>query len=212
MTVSGIGSYSTQTTLTELLTNVRNASEQGGNPGIAERLPDLGSSVTSGASLSSYMLNNASSLQKIFDEIAKLTGGTVTFAKVKEYQQELQRQFNEAVKQDLQEMGVDPDIEFTLASDGKGGIKVLTDSADKEKIEIYFKLNPDMVTAFNKLQALSNLDKARREQGSSIEDLKSRIQMESLAQWWSSEGTEYSQYMYFSQDTLLQFLGVGGTV
>ena len=184
MTVSGIGTYSTQTTLAELLANARNAPEKGDNSGTTERLLDSHNSVTSGSSLSSYMLNNSASLQKIFDEIAKLTGGTVTFSKVKEYQEELQRQFNAAVKEDLLQMGLDPDIEFTLASDGKDGVTVLTDSPDKEKIEAYFKLNPDMVAAFNKLQSLSNLDKARREQGHSVEDLKNRIQLESLAQWW----------------------------
>ncbi len=214
MAVSGISAYSTQTTtLAELLTNAKNSSDKSANSSAAENLLSSGNNVTSGSSLSSYMLDNAENLKAIFDEIAKIVGGSVTFSNVKEYQEELQQQFNKAVKEDLQKMGVDPNVEFTLASDGEGGIKVLCDSAtDKAMIEAYFDQNEDMVKAFNKLQTLSNLDKARKEQGYSAEELKNRIQLEGLAQWWSTEGTDYSQYMYFNQDTTLQFLGVSGKV
>ncbi len=214
MAVSGIGAYSTQTTtLAELLANARNSPDKSANSSAAENPLGSGNGVAPASSLSGYMLDNAQSLKEIFDEIGKLTGGSVTFSSVKEYQEELQRQFNKAVKEDLRKMGVDMDAEFTLASDGEGGIKTLCDSAaDKEKIDAYFKRNPDMVAAFNKLQTLSNLDKARKEQGHAVEDLKSRVQLEGLAQWWSAEGTDYSQYMYFNQDATLQFLGVSSKV
>ena len=206
MAVSSINSYSVQTSLTDILTQKNDLEKSAA--GDLSKLTGSNISGFNEGTLSSYMLSNSEALQKIFDEIASLTGGTVTFSAVREYQEELQRQFNEAVKKDLTEMGVDPEVTFTLASNGNGGISVLSEHTDKEKIELYFKVNPEMVDAFNKIQTLSNLDKARREQGLSVEDLKSRIQIESLAQWWSTEGTEYSQYIFFDEDNMLQYLGV----
>lgn len=205
MSVSGIGAYSNMS-LTDILTGKKETENS------TESLLGTSSQNTSLSSMSNYMLNNSEELQAVFDEIAKASGGKVTFTAVKEYQDLLQSQFNQAVKEDLAAMGVDPSVEFTLASDGNGGVKVLSDHADKEKIEAYFAMNEEMVGAFNRLQTLSNLDKARKEQGMSMENLSTRTAIDGLAQWWSAEGTEYSQYMYFSDTANLQFLGIGSTV
>ena len=210
MAVSGISAYSAQMGLSELLVGRKNSSSEN-NTEMAGVIAPAAASGSS--SVSNYILSNSEELKIIFDEIAKLSGGLVTFTAVREYQAELQRQFNRAVREDLLAMGVLEDTEFTLASDGKGGIAVLCGSAESgAAIEFYFEKNPEMVKAFNKLQTLSNLDKARKEQGYSPEDVKSRIQIEALARWWTSEGTDYSQYMYFNDSTSLQFLGVSNRV
>lgn len=208
MAINGIDAYTNNLSLTDYLTGTKNKEESTSTSSL------LGSStsVSGGSSISQYMLGNSEEIQAILDELSKITGGSVSFAELREYQAELQRQFNEAVKEDLQTMGVDPNTEFTLASDGEGGIKVLCDSADKSIIEAYFAQNEEMVGAFNKLQTLSNLDKARKEQDLSVAELKTRTQIEAVAKWWSSEGTDYSQYMYYGNDTALQFLGVSGKV
>jgi hypothetical protein len=206
MAINGITGYSPQMALTELLANKKeNNAEAGGL---------LSSAAGSGSSsIASYMLNNSEALKGVFDEISKLTGGPVTFTALREYQAELQRQFNEAIREDLLLIGVPADTEFTLASDGQGGIRVLCgDAESRARIEAYFEVNPEMADVFNRLQTLSNLDKARKEQGYTAEDIKTRIQLESLAQWWANEGTDYSQYMYFNDYTTIQFLGISNRV
>jgi hypothetical protein len=125
-------------------------------------------------------------LRSLFEGM-KLSGGSqVSFASLQKYREGLEASFSETVRKDLLALGVDKDIEFRLASDGQGGVSVVSNHADKAKIEKYFKDNPDMVAKFNDIQALTGLDQARKAQQISPAALRTRIQMESMALWFDS--------------------------
>ncbi len=125
-------------------------------------------------------------LRSLFEGM-KLSGGSqVSFASLQKYREGLEASFSETVRKDLLALGVDKDIEFRLASDGQGGVSVVSKHADKAKVEKYFKDNPDMVAKFNDIQALTGLDQARKAQQISPAALRTRIQMESMALWFDS--------------------------
>lgn len=125
-------------------------------------------------------------LRSLFEGM-KLSGGSqVSFASLQKYREGLEASFSETVRKDLLALGVDKDIEFRLASDGQGGVSVVSNHADKAKVEKYFKDNPDMVAKFNDIQALTGLDQTRKAQQISPAALRTRIQMESMALWFDS--------------------------
>lgn len=129
----------------------------------------------------------------------------VTFQTLRDYRDQLQDRFTGKLRGDLLEAGVDPDISFRLVSNSDGtGVKVISDHPDKEKIEQYFKDNPEMVQEFEKIQALNKMEEARKNQRIDIKTIKSRIQMESMTAWFS----DTSSIMAFSAQGAAYYSGI----
>ena len=170
------------------------------------------SSTTKSSSSSSQLYSSAGSPQNLAAALAAAMDGLglsandrVTFQTLRDYRDRLQDAFTSALRGDLLEAGVDPDVSFRLVSNADGtGVKVISDHPDKEKIEQYFKENPDMVKEFEKIQALNKMEEARKNQNIDVKAIRSRIQMESMTAWFS----DTSSIMAFSAQGAAYYSGI----
>lgn len=112
----------------------------------------------------------------------------VTFSTIISYREQLQTEFDTKVKEGLNEAGLNKNTKFQLVSGEEGEIKVIADSPEKEKIEKFFKNNPDLVKQFEKIQALNNVEESRKQQKIDINAVRERIQIESMMAWYSGSG------------------------
>ncbi len=113
----------------------------------------------------------------------------VTFSTIVAYRDQMQKDFDEKVKQGLKEAGVSEDTNFQLVSGPEGGIKVICDNEEeKAKIEKFFKDNPELVKDFEKIQALNNVEAMRKEQRIDPNAIRQRIQIESMTAWFAGAG------------------------
>lgn len=160
-------------------------------------------------------------LKKALDAM-KADGHTnFTFNEIERYRQIKELEFTAQIKEDLKELGVDPEVRFTLVVDSTGKVSVLSDHADKAVIEQYLANNPDMVEDFKHIQALSNLKRTQQKasaQGSEFtRDLKTTLQSEALQAFFATMdngGQDYfSQIANFNaDDTSSWFLGLNQKV
>lgn len=158
----------------------------------------LSSSASSGNTVTGFSLDYLARLSAVLKEISPNTSGKLTFAMVEKHRAQLEEAFSAKVREDLISLGVDKNVEFRLVTNEKtGGVSVVTEHEDKAIIEKYFKNNPDMVKEFQKIQTLSNLEKARKAEGYSAQETRTRLQMEAMSIWWSEEGAS-SQIMDYT--------------
>lgn len=118
---------------------------------------------------SSYMPEGLEkALQQALKEISALKeGAAVKSADITEYRDLLENQFAEKVREDLKKLGI-TDMDFTISldptADDESAITIIAKNPqDQAIIEKYFASNPGMVEEFRKIQALSNLEKAMKQ-------------------------------------------------
>lgn len=140
----------------------------------------------------------SSAVAKVLKEMNLPEGERMTFAQVEKYRQKLESDFTAKVRKDLTDLKIDPKVEFRLVEGSDGGVSVISSHADKAKIEKYFKDNPSMVTQFQKIQTLTNLEQARKEQKVDPKALRTQLQMESMAMWFDQSGSVGSSMMDFN--------------
>ena len=159
--------------------------------------------ATSAASVSTGMTTpkGREELAKALDAMKQAGYTRFTFADVEEYRKSLETSFSEAVKSDLLEMGVDPEIAFNLELDASGNLNVVSDHPDKEAVSIYFEDNPEMVDVFKHIQALSNLKKSQNrmpDQAAELtRNLKLSLQAEAVQAFFAA--TDNNGADYFNQ-------------
>lgn len=140
-------------------------------------------------------------LSKALDAMKKAGYTSFTFADVENYRKQLETQFSSAVRSDLAEMGVDPDIEFNLVLDANGNLQVVSDHPDKAAVEQYFADNPEMVDVFKHIQALSNLKKNESKSPQAAAEytrnLKTSLQAEAVQAFFAA--TDNNGQDYFNQ-------------
>ena len=129
----------------------------------------------------------------------------VTFASLHEARIMLEEAFTAQVKDDLKKLGVDENIEFRLVTNNQGGVDVISTHADAAKIEKYFRSNPEMVKKFQEIQALSNVEEARKTNGDNIKAIRDRLQVESLVAWFADSGQGMQQLMQYENMQAVYF-------
>jgi len=157
-----------------------------------------------GASMIDHL---SSAIQSAMDTLGLKPGDKVTFATIAQARKKMEDQFSEDVESGLQELGID-DADYTLVSDGKGGVTVASDHEDKAKIEQYFKDHPEMVDRFNEIQSMTNVDQARKVQGLGMDATNKREQIASLLNWFTGSGQAVNQLMRFDSGSTF-FSAVG---
>ena len=140
-------------------------------------------------------------LTKALDAMKQAGYTRFTFDDVENYRKSLEAGFSDAVKSDLLEMGVDPEIAFNLELDTSGNLRVISDHPDKEAVTIYFADNPEMVDVFKHIQALSNLKKSQNrapnQAAELTRNLKLNLQAEAVQAFFAT--TDNNGADYFSQ-------------
>lgn len=94
----------------------------------------------------------------------------------------------------LNSLGVDANVKFTLQVNADGSVSVISDSADKAKIQQFFDSNPSLIKQYKQIEALSGLDDARKAMQISPSEMRKRIQVESVAAWWSGSDNANSYF------------------
>lgn len=112
----------------------------------------------------------------------------VTFSQITKYRNTLEREYASILQQQMANAGIDTNIEFSLQSNDEGRLTVIGKGENITQLQSIFDNNMELQQKYKQLEALSNLDRARSSLHISNDDLKSRLQIESIASWWSSSG------------------------
>lgn len=154
-------------------------------------------SAYSGLSSSLFSTQGREQLQKIINDMREAGYSAITFNDIDAYRKELEAKFTESVKADLAELGVDPEIEFTLVVDAYGAVQVLSDHADKAVVEQYLKANPEKVEEFKEIQAMANLKRSAQKTADDPKTFKLSLQAEAIQAFF--DATDSNNADYFSQ-------------
>lgn len=108
----------------------------------------------------------------------------------------------------LKNIGISPDVQFTLQVNANGSVTVISDSPDKAKIQKFFDDNPALVKQYQQVEALSGLDDARKAMQASPSEMRKRIQIESMAAWWAGSGNASSYFGNYSNGNMSVLAGL----
>jgi hypothetical protein len=123
----------------------------------------------------------------LMDKMGVGQNDRVTFRQINAYREQMEQDFAEKLRKDLELLGVDPKIVFQLKENEKGGLTVGSDHPDRDKVQKYFDDNPEMVKKYKEIQALANLEAARKNMDINPVELKKRLQIENMSAWWGTE-------------------------
>lgn len=112
----------------------------------------------------------------------------------------------------LNSLGVDANVKFTLQVNTDGSVTVISDSADQAKIQQFFDDNPSLVKQYQQIEALSGLDDARKAMQISPSEMRKRIQVESMAAWWSGSDNASSYFGSYSEGNMSILAGLNRSV
>jgi len=128
-------------------------------------------------------------INSILNDVPKGDDGKLSFKDVDEYRKGLEKKWDDAVKADLEKLGVDPDSEYPLTyNPTTGKVSVSNGHPDKDVIDKYFDDNPDKVEEFQQIIQLGKMTSASRSTLSPVE-LKRNIQQQSMA-WWYEDNSD----------------------
>jgi hypothetical protein len=111
----------------------------------------------------------------------------VSFRQINLYREQMEQEYAEQLRKDFELLGVDPKIAFQLKENEKGGLTVVSDHPYKDKVQQYFDNNPEMIKKYKEIQALANLEAARKQMDINPAELKKRIQIENMSGWWEAQ-------------------------
>lgn len=147
----------------------------------------------------------AGALTGVLDDMGLSSSDKITFQTLMDYRNQLEDKFVEDLKAGLEKAGIDPEASFRLVSGSNGsGVQVITDHADKEKIEKYFADNPGMVTKFEQIQSLNKMEETRQTNNIDPKAIADRIRLESMTAWYSDN----SSFMSYAQQSASFYSGV----
>lgn len=146
------------------------------------------------------------------DSMGIAKNGNVTFGQITTYKEKLEKEYGDKLEKDLAALGVDKDIKFQLKLGKDGKMEVVSDHADRDKVQKYFDENPEMIKKYKGIQALADLESARKEMQVNPADLRKRIQVEAMATWWDQSGNSSSSIGDFSGGDMAFYKGINTTV
>jgi hypothetical protein len=153
----------------------------------------------------------AAAVRAALDGIGLDDADRITFADLLKARQSMEDAFTADVRRDLENLGLDPSAEFRLVT-SEDGIAVLSSHPDAAAIERYFADTPERETQFRRIQALSNVETARKSGGYDARATRSRIQIESMAAWFAQSGQTVQQFMeYQDGEALYSIAGLSVT-
>ena len=176
------------------------------------------SNASSYSSGSLFTSEGRAELQKVVSAMQQAGYTSITFNDIEKYRKQLEADFTEGVRADLEKLGLDPKADFTLVVDAGGSVKVVTDKAeDTALIERYLKNNPDKVTEFKEIQAMSNLKRSVQKVADDPKAFKLSLQAEAIQSFFNVlEGTEtdYSSQIanFSSSGETSYYLGLNQSV
>lgn len=149
-------------------------------------------------SLTSQLGGLVSLTRYAMDAMGLASDSRVTFTHLTNYQAQVEEEFNKTLKECLQKQGISEIPDFTLQLNDDGTATVYSGNESKDAIQKVFDENPDLIKAYQKIEALSGIEKAREAMQIAPSEMRKRIQIEAMASWWdqanSSGGSSFSNY------------------
>ena len=108
----------------------------------------------------------------------------------------------------LDGLGVDPNINFSIQVNDDGSVTIVSDHADRDKVQRFFDENPDLVKKYRQIETLSSIDDARKAMQIAPSDMRKRIQIESMSAWWADSGNANSYFGNYSGGNLSLLAGL----
>lgn len=170
MSTEGIG-YSSYSATSLFLQNTNSQ---------AQSVRTSGGQSDKGSSISSLR----SQIDALLANIPKGSDNKLSFKEVHDYLEEQEKQWDETVKADLKELGVNTYEQFPLSYDPKAGtVTVAEGHPDKAVIDKYFADNPDKVAKFEEIIQIGKLTNTSKSNLTPV-DIKRSIQQQSMAIWF----------------------------
>lgn len=217
MSVGGIGQYNAANAYAQMFgSDTANADEATKKKAAAAAAAAAGKGANT-SQLGSYP--NSSTLQ----DLAGIAGaameamgigknGRVSFGQITAYKEKLEKEYGEKMEADLAKLGVDPTIKFQLKLSADGKMEVISDHADKAKVQKYFDDNPEMVKKYKEIQGLADLEAARKSMQVNPTDMRKRIQVEAMATWWDQAGGSTNSIADFTGGDMSFYKGINKKV
>ncbi|MDO5483496.1 MAG: hypothetical protein Q4F27_01175 [Desulfovibrionaceae bacterium] len=206
--ISGINTYSSAMYQwqNQLL---QNNSSSSGQPSASDSQSSLFSSATS---MSSQISGMVELTKYAMNAMGLSSDSKVTFSQITRYRQQLEENFNSAVKEGLEKQGLDPNTRFAIQINDDGSATVQSDHADCAKIQAFFDANPDLIKNYRQIEALAGIDDARKAMQLSPATVRKRLQIESMAAWWAGSGSASSYFGNYSNSGLSLLNGLNLSV
>ncbi|GEM_PF-867547 len=157
-----------------------------------EKTDQTGSSDESKESSSSSSASSTkltSEILKLLQTIPAAQNGYLSFSDILEQADKLEDEFDDQVLADLKKLGVDTDTKFQLMYDSTSDSVVCSkDHPDKEKIENYFKANPERTEQFKALIGMRSLS-ATASTTASPDLFKQQMTLQSMSVWFGDSMT-----------------------
>lgn len=135
---------------------------------------------------------------------------SVNNAELKDIQKVLDKSsdMGSSLAQGLNNLGIDPSITFSIQIDAAGNFQIITDHPDKAKLENFFEENPELIKKYRQVETLAGIDDARKAMQISPNEMRKRIQIESLASWWAESDSSNSYFGKYSNNNLSLLSGL----
>lgn len=156
-------------------------------------------------------ISSSTSVAMTVDSTGKLTAASSTDSASKAAIQAVldNSTLGKTLNTGMNSLAVSSDAKFTLKTNADGSISVESaDAATKAAVQKFFDNNPTLVKKFGQIQALSGLDDARKSLQVSPSDLRKRIEVESMAAWWSGSGSANNSFGNFANGSLSMLSGL----
>jgi len=111
----------------------------------------------------------------------------------------------------IADVHLDPDIDFTIKIADDDSLSVnAADSKYNPVLKAFFEENPSIVADYKRTEALSGIEAARKSMSLSPSDMRTRLQIESIAAWWdtSSNNSASSWFGSYTNGSFLRRSGV----
>lgn len=165
--------------------------------------------------LTSAGVSSSTAVSMTVDSNGKLTAASSTDSSILSSVQTVLNNstLGQTLKSGMDGLAVGSDAKFTLQTDSNGNIVVeSSDAATKAAVQDFFDNNPSLVKKFGQIQALSGLDDARKSLQVSPSDLRKRIEVESMAVWWSGSSDSTSTFGSYANGSLSMLSGLNLSV
>lgn len=153
---------------------------------------------SSSDSLSNQLGGLVSLTRYAMDAMGLSNDSKVTFTQLNKYREQQEEEFNAALKRELGKVNISTIPDFTININGDGTVTINSQSEHQQTLQKIFDENPELVKTYQKIEALSGIDKARESMQIAPNEMRKRIQIEAMSAWWAqtnaNTGTSFSSY------------------
>lgn len=170
----------------------------GNNTSTSAAATSAGTSQSSSDALTGQLNGLVSLTRYAMDAMGLSSDSKVTFTQLNKYREQLEEEFNQTLRQELGKVNVSNVPDFTISMNEDGSVTINSQSEHREKLQKIFDDNPELVKTYQKIEALSGIDKARESMQIAPHEMRKRIQIEAMSSWWAQSnpnaGASFSNY------------------